>query len=206
VHPSRYPGALRTTLPLTYMRETLRARIIEVYRRCYEESPASKQDKVIGDFVALFPALIFEANWLAKLLRWRVASRDYLPNGPTNRLLRALANGFRRAAESSRHRNRHWRHAEVEAARSFRPTLQSRLSEWGRGWERKIPTPEWINEQAAKKAAELVETHPRLMPHTRRLQEMLARRKYYDASVFIAAKVFGVRERDLESGQSHLRD
>ncbi len=188
-------GSLRSlsAVAVTYSRESLHARIVELYRRCYEESAASKQQKVIGDFVASFPDLIFEASWLAKLVKWEVATRDY-------RLLRALAGGFRRAAEPGPRLNRSWRDTRVGAARSFRTTLQSELSQWGRGWERKIPTREWIDEQATEKATELVGTYPCLKPHKQRLQRLLSQGKYYDASVFMAGKVFRIRERDLQRG------
>ena len=205
VHPYKLLRALVIAAG-TFTRESLRARIVEIYRRCYEESTASEQEKIVTDFVASFPELTFQAGWLTKLIEQHVAARDLRPNGPTNRLLRALANGFRRAAESRPRLNRYWRHTRVDAARSFRTTLQSELSQWGKELDRRNALPDWIDEQVTVKATGLVGTHPCLEPHEQRLQKMLAHGKYYDASVFISAKVFRVRERNLECGESHLRD
>jgi hypothetical protein len=46
--------------------ENRQMRIIEVYRRCFEES---RDDSVLRDFVVHFPELTFDAPWLASLVK-----------------------------------------------------------------------------------------------------------------------------------------
>ncbi len=48
--------------------QDLKSRIIEVYRQCYERSP-NNPESVITDFVAAYPQLSFESEWLRLLVK-----------------------------------------------------------------------------------------------------------------------------------------
>jgi hypothetical protein len=177
----------------------LRDRIIEIYRRCYERS--DDPEEVICDFVAAYPQLAFDAVWLKVLVETQAANRDFRPDGPRNSLFRALTTGFRRVANPEPRVRRSMRDAQMEAARFALRDIRKDLDGWERTLERGDATPEWINQRANAKAMELV-THPRLERHQERLKQLLRQGKHYQASIFIAGKIYSVRTRDLESRQS----
>ena len=64
--------------------QNLRGRIIEIYRRCYEQFPA-KRESHLRDFVAHFPQLVFEAESLRKLVGLHTYTRQLEPHEPRNR-------------------------------------------------------------------------------------------------------------------------
>jgi hypothetical protein len=110
----------------------LKTRIIEIYRQCYELC-SSNPEGVITDFVAAHPQLSFEANWLSVLVETQAGNRDFRPNGPRNRLFRALATGFRRAAEPEARINSSLREARLDAARCARQEIRKDLEKWDNG-------------------------------------------------------------------------
>jgi hypothetical protein len=177
----------------------LRSRIIEIYRRCYESSGHS--EGVICDFVAAHPQLIFDADWLKVLIVTQAANGDFRPNGPRNRLFRAMATGLRRVANPTARITRSMRVAQMEAARFALRDIRKDLDDWERTLNRPTALPEWIDERANAKAAELA-AHPRLEPHQQQLKELLYKGQHYKASIFVAANIYCVRPRALQSRKS----
>jgi hypothetical protein len=178
----------------------LKNRIIEIYRRCYELDKNSEQ--VIPDFVAAYPRLVFDADWLRVLVETEAANRDFRPNGPRSRLFRALATGFRRAAKPEARINRSKRDAQLEAARCARQEIRKDLEKWDNTLNRSTATAEWIAERATAEAAQLVAGDSRLKPVEAKLKALLRKGQLYDAANLIAATTYGVRVRALESKQS----
>ena len=79
-------------------------------------------------------------------------------------------------------------------------TFQNELSKWNEALDRAHGEKEWIASRAAEKAEELIKTYSRLGPRDKpRLTKLLTQGHCYEAAVFIASKVFGVRDRDLEA-------
>lgn len=179
-----------------------------MYKRCYESGGRSR-DKVIRDFVAHSPHLIFEADWLKELLRNHVAppSRPELSyNSAGNRLLRAVADGFRRAAymrgggektESAVFKGM-LKRAGLHAARFVQREIRGKLAHWEDGLQRHNAVQAWIDKKETEKLIELVRTYPKVQPFQQELRALLHRRQHYKASILIASKQFNVRARTLE--------
>jgi len=181
--------------------QDLKGRIIEVYRQCYQQD-SKNPESVVTDFVANYPQLAFDAPWLKALVETHAASRDFRRNGPRSRLFRAMTTGFRRVANPGPRFNQSMRDARLEAARFALPDIRKDLSEWEATLERSAKPPqEWIKEQAAAKATKLA-AHPRLEPCKQQLTDLLSQGKHYQAAIFVAAKIYGVRERALQSRKS----
>jgi hypothetical protein len=177
------------------------ARTIEIYRLCYEQSPQNKREKVLRDFAAHFPHLIFEAKWLHELVRkshhYGVGTGSF-----QGKLLLSLANGLRSAASDTRY-GRQTRAVKLRAARMARFSIYEELDSWNKTLERDLHhSTEWIHERAADKTRELIEKHPRLKQRFQaQLLSLLQDGKLYDTSVFVTAHLFGVRQRDLQRRQ-----
>lgn len=185
--------------------EPLRARIIEIYRRCYVERLAGKMqpESVIADFVAAYPQLVFEADWLQALVETQATNRDFRPGGARKKVFQAMANGFRRVANPEARVNRSMRGARMEAARHFLLDLRRRLSDWDRTLDRaSAPTADWIESRATEKLVELVQEHSQLERCRDRLKTLLCAARLYEASILMAATIFQVRERDLQTRSS----
>jgi hypothetical protein len=174
----------------------LKNRIIEIYRRCYELDKNSEQ--VIPDFVAAYPRLVFDADWLRVLVETEASNRDFRPNGPRSRLFRALATGFRRAAKPEARINRSKRDAQLDAARCARPEIRKDLEKWGNTLNRSTATADWIAGRATEEVAQLVAGDARLKPVEVKLKAFLRDGQLYDAANLIAATIYGVRVRALE--------
>jgi hypothetical protein len=180
-------------------------RIVEVYRLCYEHSRVDdKRDAVLTDFVAYFPTLIFEADWLAKLVKKYGRAHDFEDGGPESRIFSALAKGFRKAGKPYRFRQ-HLRNSKLLGASIFRTVVHSELKEWDKSLERSSdPAREWVAERANQKTKELCERYPDLKRYQPGLEELLRLKHHYKASVLMASKVYRVRERDLQSTKSPI--
>ena len=74
----------------------LEERISEVYRLC---SKSGERTGIVSDFVAFFPGLAFNAQWLAKLVRNEASKENKYLGVPGRDLYKALEYGFRRAAD-----------------------------------------------------------------------------------------------------------
>jgi hypothetical protein len=178
-------------------------RIIEVYRLCHQQAPTDKErDAVLTDFVSYFPILIFEAEWLIKLVKKYGRIHDFVDGGPESRTFSALAKGFQRAAKPRRFQ-RHLRTVNLFSASIFRTVIYSGLKQWGESLERDTdPGPEWLGQQADQKAEELCGKYAVLERYRIRLRDWLRLGQYYKAAVHIAATVHGVRVRDLQGSDA----
>jgi hypothetical protein len=179
--------------------EVFEARVTEVYRLCYEQSQPQR-DKVVRDFSAFFPHLIFDAKWLGELVR-RSHHYGFGTDTIQGRLFRSMAKGLRSAASGIRY-GRQTRAMKLQAAKTIRLRIHRELDAWNRTLQRDLDHPqEWINERAADKTRELVKENPRVKRFQGRLLILLQDGKLYDSSVLLAAKMFGARERELEKRQ-----
>jgi hypothetical protein len=174
------------------------ARTIEIYRLCYEQSPQNKREKVLRDFAAHFPHLIFEAGWLHELVR---KSHHYGVGAGTfqGKLLLSLATGLRSAASGTRY-GRQTRALKLQAARMARFRISKELQAWDRTLKRNLkPSRKWIHEQAAAKTRELVAENTRLGKRAQeQLQQYLHDGSLYEASVLLVATMFGLPPRELQ--------
>lgn len=140
--------------PVVVSTETRARRIIEVYRRCFEEADQNARLKVVSDFVAHFPQHAFDADWLKEQLREPMMLAR-LGNAGREKILSAVANGFRRAGKG-RKEPAIQKSYRISGARIAARGLQDELSKWNDSLERHICTPEEIAVRAAEKADELV--------------------------------------------------
>jgi hypothetical protein len=193
--------------------QDLETRIIEIYRRCYEQEPdpEKRDESIIRDFVAAFPGLIFRAKWLRKLVDTQTRMGDFGPKKLRSRVLLAMANGFRRAEALTGYK-RFLKQSAANAAKTVRKNILKELEKWARPLKRRIVEvdPPWSAKvtarRANKKVAQFVKLYPRLEPYKVSLEKLLQQGKLYAASVLIAAEVFGVSDRPLQRNQeSNLR-
>jgi hypothetical protein len=133
------------------------------------------------------------------LVETQAGNRDFRPNGPRNRLFRALATGFRRAAEPEARVNSSQREARLDAARCARQEIRKDLEKWDNTLNRSTATADWIAGRATEKVAQLVAGDARLKPVEAKLKAFLRDGQLYDAANLIAATIYGVRVRALES-------
>ena len=173
-------------------------RIIEVYRRCFEQADQSSRLRVVSDFIAHFPQLAFDADWLKTLLRMPVLF-PRVGDDAREAVFGAFANGFRRAARGSKEPSIQ-RSYRISGARFAARNLQDELSMWNDGLDRHHSTPEELAARAAEKANEIATKSCKLGRSAKqRLTRLLEDGKCYKAAILIAARLFGVRERDLQS-------
>ena len=176
------------------------ARIIEIYRICYEQSPPNKREKVLRDFAAHFPHLIFEAKWLHELVR-KAHHYGVGAGSVQSKLLLSLATGLRSAASGTRY-GRQSRGLKLYGARMARFRFYEELDSWNRTLQRNLdPSTDWIHERAFEKTRELTKESPQLNRVQEQLLRLLQDGKLYDASVLVTAHIFGVRQRDLQQRQ-----
>jgi hypothetical protein len=176
-------------------------RIIEVYRLCYEQSPPKKRERVLRDFAAHFPHVIFEARWLSELVR-KSHHSGFGEASFQSKLFAAIANGLRSAATATRY-DRRKRALKLDAARMFRSKLSQELNCWDRTLQRSLaPQEKWIREYAAKKIRELARKYPQVKQRSQgKLLTLLEGGKLYEASLLITELTFRVRRRDLQKRQ-----
>jgi hypothetical protein len=192
LNSARCPG------PVVVSGEIRARRIIEVYRRCFEEASQSSRLRVVSDFIAHFPQLAFDADWLKTLLQMPVL---FPPVGDNSReaVFGAVANGFRRAARRTKEPaiQKSYR---ISGTRIAARNLQGELSMWSESLDRHHSTPEEIAVRAAEKADEIAKQYRKLGRRAKqRLTRLLEDGKCYKAAILIAARLFGVRERDLQT-------
>ena len=146
------PG--RCVGPVVVSTEIRARRIIEVYRRCFQDADQNARLKVVSDFVAHFPRYAFDADWLKEQLTERVMLAR-LGDAGREKMLSAFANGFRRAAKA-RKEPAIQRSYRISGTRIAARALQDELSDWNDSLERQISTPQEIANRAAGKADEVV--------------------------------------------------
>jgi hypothetical protein len=191
--PQRYTG------PILVTADARCRRILEVYKRCFEEADDDTREKVIGDFVAHFPHLSFDADWLSDLVRTQSALPGAANESKRTRTLLAMAKGFRRAANTKKRQPAIQKSYRLHAARTVQRAFCDELTRWKVGLERPASTPAWIAERAASKTEELADTYRQLLRSDKqRLTALLQQGHCYEASVLVASRVFNVRERDLQ--------
>ena len=176
-------------------------RIVEVYRLCYERSKGADRMDVIRDFATFFPDRVLDAPWLKELVRIETWSREGKP------LLRALANGFRRAARKQVPATKaELRRMHLAAARlSFERAREEFMAFQKELKQASTMDFDWINELVSEKVEQLRSNHPRLKENRRvgyQLADLLLKGRTYEAAVKITATLFHVRARDLENKPS----
>jgi len=188
--------------------DAFEARVVEVYRLCYERSvsqdevvqPPAKvkeQLEIVRDFAAYFPHLIFSANWLQRIMR-DSHLHGFGPDSFQGKLLHSIATGLRSAASGARYQ---WQAdaMQVRAAKMARLRIYEELSAWNKALERALDHPrEWISARATEKVGELIRESSLLKPCHEKLLQLLEKERLYEASVLMAANVFGVRARNIE--------
>ena len=178
--------------------EQARDRICELYRLCYTHAGKKKLD-VVRDFMAFYPDLGFSSRWLAELMKPYSLASFLEESTGKNRLLQALSKGLRRAADPTPRMRRAIRVTRVNAAQHFQKEMQGELEQFLKDLPFGEATLDWISERVQEKVNKLVETYPKLSNVSQELKKLLERRQAYKASVLIAAKLFGVRQRNLQS-------
>lgn len=178
-------------------------RIAEVYRLCFELS-GNENVSIIGDFVAHYPRIVMSGTWVAEAAeQWNVTKLDETNRTGTNRLLKAIADGFRRASSTSW--NLQQRRGRLRAAREVRLRMGTELKSFLEALRTKDSTKDWLAEQIAARVSDLVRDNPRLSSVAEKLRTELSARRAYRAAILIAATLFEVRERDLQSKSNQLR-
>jgi hypothetical protein len=193
LNPGYYSGMIAES------EATRRTRIVEVYKRCFEETDRRTRWKVVRDFAAHFPDLVFDADWIKQLVR-----RDFTTSSFSNdstEAFRAIANGFRSAASTKPHEPAIQKAYKLSAIRFFVEKIQEELVSWNRDLDRGIRLTETISASAAEKVNGLAKTYGQLARRDdrQRLTKLLSQGHCYEAAVLIAARVFRVRQRDLQS-------
>jgi hypothetical protein len=176
--------------PVVVSDEVRRGRIVEVYRLCFEQADPRKRLKVVRDFIAHFPRLVFDADWLKELVS--------LADDGNNEVLRAVATGFRSATRRTSRLPAVQRFYKVSGARMAVRTIQAELSAWDVGLERSVCPPEDIPSLVVEKAGKLAKTYRLGQRDKQRLTKLLEQGHCYQAAVLIASRAFSVRERDLQ--------
>jgi hypothetical protein len=174
-------------------------RLSEVYRRCYE---ARKDFTVIRDFVAYLPGLAFNSRWLAALVKDHTIFEDPSPGSPRNRLLRALAYGFKGAADP-KPRYRRWSRANrLLAARDVQRAMQKEFADSFK--PNSIESIDVMAKQSrvAEIVNKVIKIHRVLKPQSEELAAHLMAGQFRKASVLFASKIFRVLAHDLESKPS----
>ena len=172
-------------------------RIAQVYRLCFEESGHTNVS-IIGDFVAHYPRIVLSGTWVGPVAeQWSITGLDETNRTRRNRLLKAISDGFRRAALSS------WkgklRPSRLRAALEFRSRINEELKSFVKELQPQNAQKEWLARQIEEKVSALVRDNPLLSSVADKLTEKLSALHPYDASILIAATIFDIRERDLQA-------
>jgi hypothetical protein len=176
-----------------------RRRIIEVYRQCFESSDSTgSRLKVIRDFAAYFPDLLFDAYWIKEFIRRESVEIRF--SKAQKEVLDAILTGLR-AVKSPSGKSAVQKYFDIAGAQKARQNIQDQLSKWNECFQRDLAHPqEWIAERVAEKADELVQTYSiRGARAKQRLKGFLELGHCYEAATLIASERFKVPERDLES-------
>jgi hypothetical protein len=185
--------------PVVVSGDARNRRIVEVYRMCYQAPSKLSRLKVISDFIAHFPHLIFDAAWLKDELTREDYALPDLGNKNKRELLRAISNGFRSATGRTEHKSALQKSYAVTGARMAMENFQRDLLKWNDALERGICLDEDIQIEVDRKANELIDSHWKLgKPDKQRLKRLLVNGQCYKAALYITSKVFGVRARDLQ--------
>jgi hypothetical protein len=172
-------------------------RTCEVYRLCFENSD-HQELSILIDFVAHHPSLVFHCVWLEELVRGTAFVRHFDPYA--RNVLLALGSGFRRAG-TKHDWKRLSRPSRTRAAHEVQKRVASELSTFLEGLDAAHAEQKWVAEQVDRKVQKLIEVYPHVATATAKLRALLGKASAYKASVLIAAKTFGVRERDLQKSQ-----
>lgn len=192
LNSARSPG------PVVVSDEIRARRIIEVYRRCFEQADGNSRLRVVSDFIAHFPQVAYDADWVKTLLRMPVLF-PRVGDSTREAVFGAFANGFRRAARGSKEPSIQ-RSYRISGTRMAARNLQDELSVWNASLDRHHSTPKELAARAAEKANELATKYCKLgRSGEQRLTRLLEEGKCYKAAILIAARLFGVRERDLQT-------
>jgi hypothetical protein len=171
-------------------------RIAEIYRLCFLNS-GSSDASIVGDFAAHFPGLVFQCEWVRKLVAECARVRHVDENA--RRLLLAIASGFRRAGAKPNW-ERLTRTARIQAARDAQKELRRILATWVRECQPSQAVSGWWREKVNEKVLGICRAYSRFPEDAKpRLKELLEKKRTYEASVLIAARTFNVRERDLQT-------
>jgi hypothetical protein len=191
-----YLAGKTVTGSLGWTEECVNNRIREGYRRCFEST--GKEDmKVIRDFVAFHPGLVFETPWLAALVREHTIFGEPRKGSYRERLLRALQNGFKGAAGSAPIRKR-WRAGRVEGQKFLMNAFEGQIRQAYKENEWNLNIPEWQKSEVPRKVDELVNQYPILKDVSDDLKEHLRKRQFRLAARLIVNMLWGVDKRTLD--------
>jgi hypothetical protein len=183
--------------------EALDARIIEVYRLCYEApNPKIKKEKVLAAFVRYHPGLIGQAVWFVKLVSECAQIKPSGDDNLRNTSFRAIANGFRGAAGPLPNNDPFLRRDLTWVPRMHLGNLSKQLDAWYKDKDLVVATPEGRLESAREKAAELVKEDPKLARYLDRIAKLLAERHLYEAALLIISVQSEIPMRDLQGERS----
>jgi hypothetical protein len=193
LNPEYYSGVVAESEDMRHKR------IVEVYKRCFEATEPRKRPKVLRDFAAHFPNLVLDADWIKELVRRDFATSKF--SNDSREVFRAIANGFRSAASTKPREPAFQKSYKLSSIRLFVDKIQGELEKWNEDLERGISLMATIAASATVKAEELAKTYGQLARRddVRRLTKLLKQGHCYEAAIFIGARVYRVRERDLES-------
>jgi hypothetical protein len=174
-------------------------RIIEVYRQCYESANStSSRLTVVRAFAAHFPDRMFDAWWIKELVKREHPEHSF--SKAQKEMFRQIQNGLRSAVDSLPRKSAVRRYFDIAGAKAAKENIQNELSNWNEGLQRNLAQPDWIMEQAAVKADELVQKFSIRGPHAKqRLNDFLFLGHCFEAAVLSASEIFNVPEHDLES-------
>lgn len=178
-----------------------RSRIIEANRQCFNSGYSTgSRLKVIRDFAAHFPDLMFDAFWIKELVRRESVEHSF--SKAQREVFDAIQTGLRSAAKSQPRESATRKHFRISAAQLVaKETIGPEISKWNKSLQRdSAPLLEWIELQAAEKAKELMRTYGlQGRDARRRLTKFLDQGHCYEAAVLIASELLNVAERDIES-------
>jgi hypothetical protein len=180
--------------------DTNRIRIIEANRQCFESAHSTgSRLKVVRDFAAHFPDLLFDAYWIKELVRRESVENRF--SKAQKEVLDAILTGLRSAVKSQPGKSAVRKYFDIAGAQAAKENIQNELSKWNEDFQRDLAhPPEWVAERAAEKADVLIQTYGIQGPRAQqRLTELLKQGHCYKAAVLITSEVFNVSERDLES-------
>lgn len=169
-------------------------RLCEVYGLCFENS-GRRDMSILNDFVAHHPALVFRCTWVEQLVRNSAYVRHFEPQA--RRILQALGSGFRRAG-AERDLSRLHLPGKIAAAHEVQKKLAEELTGFLKKFDSNNAEQTWRLEELESKVQEIIRAYPSVVSTKQKLRGYLEGNQAYKASILIAAKIFHVRERDLQ--------
>lgn len=179
-----------------YTEKSVHNRIREVYRLCFDAK--GKEDmKVINDFVAFHPDLVFDTPWLVEVVHNHTVFDEPGQSSYRTRLLQASGYGFKRAAGNPS--KRRWQKASwIDSQRELLKSFEQMLKQFYKSGDWNLYLSEWKEVAVPKKADDLIRQYPVLKKCSGKLKEHLRRRQFRKAALLIVSTLWGVGKRNLD--------